>query len=526
MGLTVPNSSEATYAAQAMPDARDWDTIVAALGGYGVVSGCAVSAHSPANMTVDVAAGTVKIAGTDYAVSEQLSNTIGAASASNPRIDLITVNTSGTVVVVAGTAAAIPLIPAIPASRAVLAAVYVQANASSMVAANITDKRVLLATAGDHGALSGLADDDHPQYRLESEDHTHATSGAQGGQVSHANLTNLTSGDPHTQYLKEKASGGLPIEIPEHDHTSADEGGTISGSGDVTYAVLQAMQIVNEVMNFPSIEQANGAQPEWWDEADANATLTEIALSGEGITEQYERAHKCVVATANSYYKQRYTYADQPRVKSGRKLSAIFAVWSVGSVAARIRLQSSVGSLGVSGDTTAAAWTILKVEGVDLDGTYVEIRCEVDTGTAYFVPLGICIGEKALPLPPRPLKYCWQDAAVSVKSFAGLGDEATWTDIDVTANTSNLAAKLHCTCRMLGVTSNDWMLSIRRNGSSEANGVPNAVVRSVDGVQYNHASFSVILDAGQIFEYYLDRLSGASTVAAGNIYARAWEEWG
>jgi hypothetical protein len=51
----------------------------------------------------------------------------------------------------------------------------------------------------DHGALTGLLDDDHTQYRLESEDHSHASSGAQGGQISHANLTGVTANQHHNR---------------------------------------------------------------------------------------------------------------------------------------------------------------------------------------------------------------------------------------------------------------------------------------------------------------------------------------
>ena len=69
----------------------------------------------------------------------------------------------------------------------------------------------------------------------------------------------------------------------------------------ITYDIVQASQLVNEVMNFPSLESADDAQPEWWEEANANATLTEVDVAGEGITETYERALKVVVAGANSY---------------------------------------------------------------------------------------------------------------------------------------------------------------------------------------------------------------------------------
>lgn len=55
-------------------------------------------------------------------------------------------------------------------------------------------------TGTDHGGLTGLADDDHPQYRLESADHSHQSTGLQGGQLDHgAALTGLGDND-HPQY--------------------------------------------------------------------------------------------------------------------------------------------------------------------------------------------------------------------------------------------------------------------------------------------------------------------------------------
>jgi hypothetical protein len=53
----------------------------------------------------------------------------------------------------------------------------------------------------DHGALTGLGDDDHTGYRLESADHNHESSGAQAGQLDHgAALTGMTD-DDHTVYM-------------------------------------------------------------------------------------------------------------------------------------------------------------------------------------------------------------------------------------------------------------------------------------------------------------------------------------
>jgi predicted phage tail protein len=63
-----------------------------------------------------------------------------------------------------------------------------------------------LGTAGtgtDHGALTGLLDDDHTQYRLESADHTHQTTGAEAGKIDHGLALDGLLDDDHTQYQKE-----------------------------------------------------------------------------------------------------------------------------------------------------------------------------------------------------------------------------------------------------------------------------------------------------------------------------------
>lgn len=53
------------------------------------------------------------------------------------------------------------------------------------------------------------------------DSHDHA--GGDGAQIDHGGLAGLAD-DDHTQYLKEKASGGLALEIPNHDHTSFEAG--------------------------------------------------------------------------------------------------------------------------------------------------------------------------------------------------------------------------------------------------------------------------------------------------------------
>lgn len=72
-------------------------------------------------------------------------------------------------------------------------------------------------------ATHAAAADPHTGYRLESADHTHASSGLQAGTIDHGALTGLTD-DDHTQYRLESESGTFTV------------GGVIDGGGSVITA--------------------------------------------------------------------------------------------------------------------------------------------------------------------------------------------------------------------------------------------------------------------------------------------------
>lgn len=150
MAFTIPNNADTDAAfhvsgvsPQAAPDKVDVDILVAGYAGTGVVTGCAVTAQGSPDMTLAVAVGTVAVAGVQVAVSAG-NVTITTAHATNPRFDLVVVNSSGTKSVTAGTAAASPAFPSIPGSSLVLAAVYVPANDTAIGSTQIVDKRVVL----------------------------------------------------------------------------------------------------------------------------------------------------------------------------------------------------------------------------------------------------------------------------------------------------------------------------------------------------------------------------------------------
>lgn len=124
-----------------------------------------VSANGTPNMSVNIAAGWAAIVGTTQAnmgtyqaYNDGVTNVIiTAASASNPRIDLICATVSDAFYtgalnqvafnVVAGVASASPAIPATPANSIVLARVAVATSTTTIVSGNITDVRVTATSA-------------------------------------------------------------------------------------------------------------------------------------------------------------------------------------------------------------------------------------------------------------------------------------------------------------------------------------------------------------------------------------------
>lgn len=141
MAWTIPDKGEGDNDIQSILFQEHLDILVDGINGKNcVLSGCAVTGG--ADMTPEVAKGAVLSNGVMYAIAAA-TVTIGTADATNPRIDLVVVNSSGSLAVRAGTAAAAPKPPARTANDVVLAAVYVPANDTAIGTSQITDMRVL-----------------------------------------------------------------------------------------------------------------------------------------------------------------------------------------------------------------------------------------------------------------------------------------------------------------------------------------------------------------------------------------------
>ncbi|HYT29466.1 MAG TPA: hypothetical protein VEN82_01700, partial [Actinomycetota bacterium] len=164
--MSVPNElGSAGDPRQAELDSVDLEVILAGFGVTGVRSGGVVTAQGAPNMSVAVSAGTILVGGAVVALGANANVAIAAADPANGRFDLVTANGQGNVAVVPGVAAPRPVFPLIPASSAVLAAVFVPAAAAAISPWQIVDKRVtfgvqvptVLATLGAEVAVTNSA---------------------------------------------------------------------------------------------------------------------------------------------------------------------------------------------------------------------------------------------------------------------------------------------------------------------------------------------------------------------------------
>jgi hypothetical protein len=144
MAYTILNEADSFSPNQSELDSVDIDVLVAGFSGNGVISGGAVTAQGTPDMTVAVAAG-VSVISNSRVVIGAGNVTITTADGTNPRIDLVVINSSAVKSVTAGTAAAQPVLPSIPANSIVLATLYVEASDTSIETNKINDRRVINA---------------------------------------------------------------------------------------------------------------------------------------------------------------------------------------------------------------------------------------------------------------------------------------------------------------------------------------------------------------------------------------------
>jgi hypothetical protein len=320
-------------------------------------------------------------------------------------------------------------------------------------------------------------------------------------------------------------SAAAPTDYP---YTGFGTNGTLSAEVDLYTLYLQ-----NEIKAWPPLVGTTDfdlvTQNHWWDDEGTPTTkATVVDAAGEAsLDEKFENVIKCITDSANEGFKQTYTYADEPRVKLGKVVSALVWVATTAGgtgITAKLVNSDATSTTGAS-VATDGDWTLLAIVGHTLAGTSCDLKVTLDaaSGTFYAYPVSMNLGAKPLLLPPRKEIYRQRDAAQLV-NFSLAADSGGFIDADATALTGNLATRAELNCVLFEGGAGTHALRIRRNGSAEGDSQNNQVAEVNDAnseLSYNR--FFMILDDAGIFEYDLNVSTGS--IDGGTIGVVGWMEW-
>lgn len=324
-------------------------------------------------------------------------------------------------------------------------------------------------------------------------------------------------------------SSGPPYALKKRNGADSgweDVGASGGGSGDVAFSALQASQLVNEFKGWQPIVPDNSdldALKLWWRKIGTPTVApTVVDVAGAGLTATYKRAIKVQAAAANDGMKQTWTYANEPRLKSGRKLSVLLAIWSVSSVSVTAKLVNSDASHTDASAVTAAAWTIVEVPNHTLAGSSCNLEITAGAaGTFYVVPLGANVGARAFALPDRPLRFVDKDGGTTVVSAVDPG--SSWQTADCASATGPLAARVVGIAEYQNTSAAGNQLKLRRKGASVGNVVAATLMSNQDTSHFVYQRVEQWTDDAQCFEYIGSGFAGDSETV--NFSATGYWEW-
>ncbi len=315
------------------------------------------------------------------------------------------------------------------------------------------------------------------------------------------------------------------------DILQADSAQSTGLKWNAPYTAWPSMQ--NEFKAWPPLIPNDvdlDAYSHWWHKVGTPSTApTYVDVAGESITTTYRDCIKVVAAATSDGMKQTWTYADEPRVKSGRVMSVLLAIWSVSGVSVTAKLVNSDTTHTDASAVTAAAWTLVEIPNHTLAGTSCDLQITAAaSGTFYVVPLGACIGSRALALPPRGLVHKRKTTGATVESLSGQSSKAV-ADVDLTSDSHPLAAMVDLSISLAEFSSGEqYRYYTRPNGSSAAvtGDVPTNKARAIGldaSLMINQ--FWEICDDSQIIETALVRDLGAGTILLCVLFLLGWQEW-
>lgn len=251
-------------------------------------------------------------------------------------------------------------------------------------------------------------------------------------------------------------------------------------------------------------------------------TPTVLTYNNDG-TGDYKEYVSCTTDAVDEGWAQRYTYTDQKRIRTGKKFSMRVPVWvTTADRTLTVELRTSLGTVvSVAVKPVISTWQTVVLENLTLDGTYVDVRFLLSgVGTFLVGSPSVSCSPVAISLPNRRWKYV---DAFAVNLYSADPGGATWFDVDITAQTSPLAAMAQITVNYSNTTTAGSRAFLRRNGDTVA--ASNSAVATTNTVAAlsGYGAKLVALDDGQIFETQTDGAAGNTELL--NLSLSGFWEW-
>lgn len=171
--------------------------------------------------------------------------------------------------------------------------------------------------------------------------------------------------------------------------------------------MLQQCLPTNLIKNYPSIERADGAEPEWW--GSTNATLTEEGAAGEGLgNSPNRRVLKVVTSGAGGLINQNLSFVMEALLYDGRPHSAGVWVYVVTAGTVTLTLAGTGGTWVQDTTTTTGSWVYLEATNRITSGsTIAQLRVShsANSATFYVANPMVNVGAVTMPYKPRGLVY-------------------------------------------------------------------------------------------------------------------------
>jgi microcystin-dependent protein len=258
------------------------NNIVVAARGWGVVTGLAVSERGAgANMSVDVALGTAYINGTNLSKGSTTNVVVTAADATYDRYDLVVINSSGTITIIAGTAGAVSYANDydLDANNAILLAeVYVPAADTAISDSQITSQIIIREDSTPTGAITGFGGTTAPTGYLMCD-------GTAVSRAAYADLFSVIStgygvGDGTTTFNVPDMQGNVAVGIGASGITSLGDTG-----GEQTHTLITSEMPAHthtDTLDLYALEVGAGRAFGTSGSAQGTSAITSDSTGGDG----------------------------------------------------------------------------------------------------------------------------------------------------------------------------------------------------------------------------------------------------